>query len=554
MKIITKSSLWLFGPLLCAVLLASCKKNDEMEQFNPSRAFTPTGITTTVTGAQVKIDWRASLFSNGTGLTYTVDVSKAATFATIDYTTQTSAVTLTLTDEQLTVGQPYFVRIRANATETTPGSTSALVTTSAFTMPGILQTVANADLTGKTAILRWLPAPDVTKITITPTTAGTGSPFDVALTPADIAANFKLITGLTGAVTYRADIYAGSRVKGFTTFTTPLFTRTVLATENIVDAINNAADGDILGLSDGTYNAVDALGAYVNITILQKTVTLQSISGDPAKVKINFKQIDLKGTGAGFGARNVTFDGTAGAAPYFLNMIGAAADADNATFTNINIDNCVVSNVVNAFLRGNRVSATGGFVIGNININNSIVFNINPGASAGFNTIELSKVQFGQLNITNSTFYEFGRNLVTATTLLTGGIPVVNINQNTFNSFGGNNMFVLVDANTNALRVTANNNILGNIPRAATGAQGFLRGTGAGSAYTFNNNNVFAAVNMTAAVLPVTNASTTVQTANNTAISLPWTSATTTFTLPAGSPLRTGSTTGGAVGDPRWAR
>lgn len=555
MKFISKYSLWIVGPVLCAALLASCKKDNSVSSLQPSRAFIPTGIAVTTNGASAKIDWKSSLFSAGTGVTYTVDVSKTATFTTVDYTKTTDAITVTLTDAELLVGQPYYVRIKANATASTPGSNGYIATTSSFTMPGILQTVPNADLSSKTATLRWLTAADVTKITITPT-APAGTPFDVALTPADVTAGFKVVSGLTGDVTYRADIYAGTRVKGFTTFKTPLFNRVVTTADNLIDVISSAANNDIIGLSDGTYEVKDATLAYANITVLQKNITLQSISGDASKVKVNFKQIDLKGTGAGFSARSITFDGAAGAAPYFLNLIGAGSDGENATFTNISIDGCVVSNVVNAFLRANRGTNTNGFVIGNININNTLAFNINPAAAAGFNTIELSKLQFAQLNITNSTFYEFGRALVVATTNLAAGtpIPAVTIDKSTFNSFGGNNMFILVDANANPIKVTATNNIIANAPRNAS-SQGLFRGTGAGSAFTFTNNNTFGLlIAPGGTVLPVSNASTTVQTGANTNVELGWTSATTNFTLPAGSALRTASTTGGAIGDPRWAK
>lgn len=561
-----KYMIWLAAPILCALLLASCKKNNDIGTLQPSRAFVPTTIVTTPTGASVKIDWKASLFSTGTGVTYTVDLSRNQNFSTIDYTKTTDAVTLTLTDEQLLVGQPYYVRIKANATTTTPGSNGYVVTTASFTMPGVLQSVANADLSSKTVLLKWLTAPDVTKITITPIG---GTAFDVVLTPGDVTAKSKVITGLTPNTAYRDDIYAGTRVKGFTTFTTPLYNREITTADNLIDVINAAANNDVIGLADGTYEIKDATATVVNLTILQKSITLQGKSGDPAKVRIKFKQIDLKGTGAGFGARSITFEGTdgvvvstpggtsTGLAPYFLNLIGAGSDGENSNFANINIDGCVVYNVLNAFLRGNRSTNVNGFVIGNININNSVIYNVNAPASAGFNTIELSRVQFAQLNITNSTFYEFGRALVVATTLLNSGtpVPVVKIDKCTFNSFGGNNMFVLVDANTNFLNVTATNNIIGNIPKVtATGAQGLLRGTGPGSAFNFTNNNLFNAVTTTGAVLPVNTSSTSVNATGNTAVALNWTSASTDFTLPAGSPLRTASTTGGPIGDPRWAK
>ncbi|MDT3401445.1 hypothetical protein [Mucilaginibacter terrae] len=557
MKFININKTWLPGLVLFASLFGACKKDNAVGSLQPSRAFIPTGLNTTTAGTTVKIDWKASLFSGGTGVNYTLEVSKNAAFTTIDYIKTTDAVTLTLTDDNIQVGQPYYARVKANSTATLPGSNGYVVTSSSFTMPGILQTVTSADLTSKTVTLRWLTTPDVTKITITPLAGGAA--FDVALSPADVTATNKLVTGLTGDASYRADIYSGTRIKGFTTFKTPLFTKEITSADNLIDVINNASNGDIIGLADGTYDVKDITAAYANITIQQKNIGLQGKSGDASKVIINFKQIDIKGTGAGFSAKDITFDGTAGAAQYFLNLIGNASDAENATFTNINIDGCVVSNVVNAFLRGNRATNTNGFVIGNININNTLAFNINKSATAGFNTIELSKVQFAQLNITNSTFYEFGRNFIVATTVLNTGTPIpsITIDKCTFNSFGGGtNTFVFADANANAIKVAVTNSIIANSPRAATIISGLFRGTGVGSSFTFTNNNTFALLTQTTvgSPLPLSNSATTVTTAAITNTDLGWVQATTNFALPAGSALRTASTTGGAIGDPRWAK
>ncbi|QKJ29568.1 hypothetical protein HQ865_07320 [Mucilaginibacter mali] len=554
MKINKKYIVWLLLPALGATMLTSCKKNDTATTFTPSRAFTPAGLSTTPSGATVKIDWKASLFSNGTGLTYTVDVSKDNTFATVDYTTSTSAVTLTLTDQQLLVGQPYFVRVKANATATAAGSNAYVVTTSSFTMPGILQTVPNADLSSKTATLRWLADAGVTKITITPT-APAGTPFDVTLAAADVTAQSKLVTGLTANVTYRADLYGGTRVKGFTTFTTPLYTRVLSATESIVDAVTNAANGDIIGLNAGTYDAKDATSAFVNFTLAQKAITLQSISGNPADTKINFKEFTLRGTGAGITLKNIGLDGTAGAAAYLINFTGVAADAEKCNYANVSVDGCTVSNVTSALMRGNRGSAATDYKIGNILINNSVISSINT-AVTGFNTIELSKMQFTRIDITNNTFYDFGRALVVASTALGTGVPIpaVNIDKCTFNFFGGNNMYTLVDGNTNPLAVTVTNNIIANTPKAGNTTAGLLRGSGSGSTFSFNNNNTFGLNNGSGGAALINATNTTVTTGANTTTDLGWIATTTNFTLPAGSSLRTASTTGGAIGDPRWAK
>ena len=552
MKIMKKYTLWLAAPLLCILMLASCKKNNEVGTLQPSRAFVPTTIVTTPTGASVKIDWKASLFSGGTGIKYTVDISKTAAFSTIDYTTVTDAVTLTLTDAQLAVGQPYYVRIKANATETTPGSNAYVVTASSFTMPGILLTVPNADLTGKTVILRWLSAPDVTRIVITPTLPA-GTPVEVALTPADVAAGFKLIGNLTGDVSYRADIYAGTRVKGFTTFKTPLFSRIISNTDNLIDVINNAANNDVIGLSDGVYEAKDATAAYANIVVLQKNITLQSTSGDPKKVKINYKQIDLKGTGAGIALRGIEFDNPSAAVTYFINLTGVLTDAEAATFNNISIDNCIIRKANATVIRANRNSTVGAYKINNVSINNSVVY---ESGTSTFNTLTLDRAQFARLDITNSTFYDFGRCLVSAATALPAGtpVPVINIVNNTFNYFGGSGMNILVDAGSSTgaqVSINVQNNIIANTPRTGATASGLIRAAATGSTIAFTNNNVFNIFNgaPAPAELPLPAGE-----ANAKRVNLGWTVTQSDFTLPAGSELRTGGTTGGPIGDPRWAK
>jgi len=206
-------------------------------------------------------------------------------------------------------------------------------------------------------------------------------------------------------------------------------------------------------------------------------------------------------------------------------------------------------------MRGNREAAATDYKIGNITINNSVIFNINT-AVTGFNTIELSKMQFARIDITNNTFYDFGRSLVVATTALgsSAPIPVVNIDKNTFNFFGGNNMYVLVDGNSNPLQVTVQNNIIANTPKTGNTAAGLLRGSSASSTFSFTNNNTFGLNNGSGGTILIGATNTTVQSSANTTTDLGWTATTTSFTLPAGSALRTASTTGGAIGDPRWAK
>lgn len=110
----------------------------------------------------------------------------------------------------------------------------------------------------------------------------------------------------------------------------------------------------------------------------------------------------------------------------------------------------------------------------------------------------------------------------------------------------------LIDLNANAISVTIRNSIIGNIPYPGqTVGNNLMRVTN--STVTITHSNTFKFSNGAATPVALTIPATVAQT-NNKTIDLGWTSATTDFTLPPGHELRTSGTTGGAIGDPRWAQ
>ncbi len=103
----------------------------------------------------------------------------------------------------------------------------------------------------------------------------------------------KQITGLIADTTYVAEIFAGTKVKASLFFKTPApvkYSVVLNAGDDIAAAINAAANNDIIGLSPGTYSA-----GSTNYTMMQKTVTLKSLSNNPADTKVNFKEFTLRG-------------------------------------------------------------------------------------------------------------------------------------------------------------------------------------------------------------------------------------------------------------------
>jgi len=538
-KIITGLSL----SLVLSIFLSSCKK-EEVADFDPIRLFTPTKIDVTSGETQVTLVWPASLFTEGKQVSYTVEVAKDSLFSTIDHTVTVDSPFAVITDDVLVLKQKYVARVKANALNSTPES--KWVISPGFSIQGeqIFLPIVQTEVKDKTAILRWRPTPELTKIVLTP--AG-GAAVDVAITADDITAAEKQLTNLTSSTAYSAEIFAGNKSKGITSFTTKepsIFTVTITPADDLNLAITNAANNDVIGLEPGTYDY-----SASNIVITSKHVTIQSVSGNPKNTKINFKEITIKGTGAGVKLSGLEFDGTTAGADYFLNFVGLNSDGEAADFKTIVVENSLIHNTDNCLIRANR-AGNNAHKIELIKFDNCIAYN--NGAST-YNYITLDKAEFQKLEITNSTFYNVARAFISWATNITGAKPTVIINQCTINSFGfaGRNN-ILFDANANPVDFTMRNSILANIPKPAeTVGTSLLRAAGGGE-IKFTNNNYF---NLTTGATPAVPLEfpAYVELSANKTIDLGWNATTSDFTLPAASELKTAGTTGGAIGDLRWA-
>jgi hypothetical protein len=200
-------------------------------------------------------------------------------------------------------------------------------------------------------------------------------------------------------------------------------------------------------------------------------------------------------------------------------------------------------------MRGNR-AANNAHKINTIRVNNSIA---SENGTGSYHYFMLDKMEFQKLELTNNTMYDLARAFISfATNITVNPAPVILVTNNTINSFGfatRNN--ILLDANANVVNATFRDNIIANTPKAETVGTSALR-TGATATVIFEYNNTFN-FNGGTPLAPLT-FPTNVQLSNNTNVDLGWTTTTTSFTLPAVSPLRTSSSTGGPVGDPRWAQ
>nr|WP_199078402.1 DUF4957 domain-containing protein [Pedobacter sp. ASV19] len=527
------------------ILVFSCKKDNL--PTDPARIFKPGDLSVSAGATSARLKWTKPLLSSGRSYKYSIDFAKDSLFQTVAFTATSDTLGYVVTESNLAVRTKYFARVKAIATADQPESKYAV--SAGFSLSGtqlFLQT-RDGEIKETGVTLRYTPTSGLSSIVITP---ATGTAVTISLSTTDASAGFKAISGLIAGTKYSAELFAGNTSKGLTSFTTlapTAYTQVLSPSDDLAAAIAAAANNAVIGLNPGIYDLSSAV-----TFITQKTITLKSTSGNASDTKINYKEIDLEGTGAGITVAGIHFDGTAGNAAYFINFIGSQANnAVAATFTNVMVDNCIVHDAGTAFMRGNRGSAAKDHKITGITVNNSVVYNFGANGTSSYYAFHLDKMQFNTLNVTKSTFYNFGPGLLIASTSMSvDPVPTVTVSSCTLNGFGGSAKYALLDANANPVNFSIQNSIIANTPKSGTVNAAAVRASAAGIALSISNSDCFNLVGSLGGTTPLTFGATALS--SNQTVALPWTADTNDFTLPAGSALRTAGSTGGAIGDPRW--
>lgn len=540
-----KFQIKLLFALLVVTVFFACKKDNET--LEAPRLFKVSNIKVSTAQTSATLTWTAPLMSTGQSLHYTIDIAQDSTFATIDFTYHTDSLQLTVTDDSLKTKTHYYARVKADATATQAES-KYLRTTSYFQISGLqlFLAVRDNEIKENSIVLRYMPTIGLSSIVLS---YKNGKDSTVILSTSDASAGFKSITGLQAATTYTAELFLGTRNVGSTSFTTLAKTNySVILNpgDDLGATIQAAANNAIIGLNPGSYNL------SVATFITQKTLTLQSTSGNPTDTKITSKELDLEGTGAGLTLSGLEIDGTSNSASYIVNLIGSQANnASAAGFTNVTIDNCIIHGAANCLLRGDRGSAASVQQIGTMSVSNSLVYDIGSNGASTYCLFNVSKLQFTAINMTKSTLYNFGPGIAVASTVLTGSVPSITIDHCTMNGWGGATKYLLLDANTNPVNFSLKNSIFANSPKAGTVNANALRSAGSNISTTVSNCNYFslwsALSGGSALAFPAT-----VSMSSNQVLDLGWTTMTTDFTLPASSVLRSAADDGKAIGDPRW--
>ena len=478
--------------IIVIVWLGACKKSEDLQPFIPDRIFTPTAVSVAGGDTVGTVSWKASLFSTGQKVNYTVEVYDNKLFTgTAAYTESTDSLNIKVTDGDLQVRKYYWARVKANATANSDASLGWGVSVDSFRLTGEqLFLPVNDDLLTESAVqLRWKPAPDFTKIVLT---TGTTS-VDYTLTGADITAAQKTITGLTASTNYTAEIFKGTASKGIISFTTksPVPTGanvvTVGPTDDLAALIAVAAPGTTFVLAQGSVHNASAI---VNLPA-GASFTIWGHYG-PNKPVIAFNGLNLPATAGTIRFENVDITGYENNNPagtkrnYIFNQ--SAANATDA----IIFENCTVRNFVNTPL---RLQGSAGQTIGAVTFNKCRIYDIGNNGSNGTYALIHSNVATGKVNnirITNSTAYDIGYGII-----LHNAAPstLVLITNSTFENTTGNaRYFIDYNAQT-AGSITLTNVIVGKTLSPAGTAAGIRSATAATSGNSFKVSNATFASN-----------------------------------------------------------
>ena len=437
-------------PVVLVIAIFSCEKKP-IERFVPDRMFTPTGVSFEGADTVVTISWPSSLFSQGSGVTYTVEVSRDSMFqATPDLTLKVATNFRSISDDTLKDRTPYFARVKANATSASTES-GWVMGDMHFTLVGvqIFHPVLPTDIIDNSVILNWIPTPGVNRILLT---AANGDTVSSPITADENTAGQKIISGLTSSTAYTAEIFAGNRSKGIVTFTT----KAKLNGDNIVDlrditdrpqvlvdTLSTVPDGSILLLKRGLTYSVPS--AYV----FDKSVTIMSGLGfsTPARLLMS-SNFDATGNIDSLHFSDITIAND-GNASYFMN-IGNATVIGNLTVQNVTTE----GQFSNSFIRLKKAGAE----IKTLDIKNCIIDSFGVQAKyAVFYANASSSAVIDNINIQNSTFYYFyyfiRQDGVTGTSL--------NINNCTFNNMINQGGYFINYSGTFPTNFNITNTILG---------------------------------------------------------------------------------------------
>jgi hypothetical protein len=385
-KYISKS--FLIGFLSLAGFACEDLADPLVEELEVSRAFSPTELTARIRNlTTIELDWKP----RADAAHYIVEYSEDSLAFTNIVRTITVAPDALPVKEVFDGQTRYSARVKAVSAAGVEDSKWTAVTIMTE-LENIFLPIQDGDIGAVAATLRWPANSDVTHVKIAPGNT------ERQITAEEKTAGVATVTGLTGETDYTVTLFKGTKQRGQIKFKTliDIGDATAVHPEDDLSAmIAAAASGDVLVLFPGEY-LVNA-GAIIT---LNKSIAIKGLY--PNNKPILHVQFAMIAGATDVTVTDVDLDGT------FTPQGGVPTVIDHAfqynasgTYGTLMVSGSTIHDYGKSLVTGQLASGSAAAQITEINFDNCVVTNIQT-ISADFIDFRASYV--AKLSLTNSTF------------------------------------------------------------------------------------------------------------------------------------------------------
>ncbi|GGF73592.1 DUF5123 domain-containing protein [Wenyingzhuangia marina] len=447
-----------------AFIVASCSYDEEVvESLSINREFAPVSLSTIVRNqTYVEMSWTVDDNIDSYIVEFSADDPDFTTiYETVEVTAEELPITVRLEGETV-----YSVRVKAKSARELDDSSWALGEFTTLSEQ-IMLPYELGDADDDNVTLRWEAGLNVTHFML--------QPGDIRH---DITAQEKIdgvanITGLTSETEYKATLYNNAKQRGFAEITTGVAVGNntlVSTTDDLIQILNNAQDGEIILIDQGDFTA------QTGTITLDKSITIRGLKTDfKPKLSLNFE--------FNAGATDVNL--------IDLDLDGATTIQDVARYTgagNYNsllIKGCNIHDFDRSFIAGNTTDA----IVQSVTVEDCIVTNV---VTNGGDFIDFRNSDVFNVTVRTSTFNncapgrDFFRIDDAGTSTQNGLVCNVLLENST--------LYGCCDSSSKRvlyIRFQTNDIIVQNTLITDTGSEGYSDQSRTDDTVTFSNNNYF---------------------------------------------------------------
>lgn len=366
--------------LFLSFMVSSCDGYDVglINELMVDRSFSPIGLTAKVRNqTTVELNWTIRPNVDHYVVEFSADDAEFKTiYRTVKVTSAELPLQIVLEGETV-----YSIRVKAISSVGLDDSKWSVVQATTLSEQIFLTSIAG-DIQATKATFRWVPNSNVTQIVINP------GNITHAITPQEKINGIATVTGLTGQTSYNAELFNGSKKRGFKSFTTLVDIGNgilITPTDDLNAKIIAASSGDVLYLSPGNYTV------FTGEITINKSIVLRGLY--PYDKPLLHVKFTLNAGASNFSLIDLDLSSDVGTNSSVITIGGSTAN-----YGDILIKGCSVHDFERSLIAGNIT----GSKVNSFTVDNSIVKNVNTNAGADF--IDFRNTYVADVTLKNSTF------------------------------------------------------------------------------------------------------------------------------------------------------